>query len=599
MRKQTTRILWSASLGLGVVLGTSLAATYQSESPTSGGPSARRPATASSPAAVTFEDDSASAVGKPGVAGVPAVISMEDGWQASPAPRQPQLQSPFALTGKATEGVPAPSPYSTSSGEVKRIVVPTLARPAASPGGEAPKGSLGTQPPAEPGKPIAPKEAAAPKYVVQVHVPPHTTAATVEFAPAPATEKAAEQLIAPPHAVPKIQASPMASPAKAPSRTRIISLEIPPHAVEQHPELPAGPGMTGAIGEMVAPPTTDPGWNGPAEVLFGEAPMLGRGDQNNRFNLFNEQSALVQSHLWFGYHHQFDYNPALQLTGAASAKLAASHQTLFEFLGPQAIAPQIMDKTDQDLYRVGFEYGFNPAWSFIFQAQYVSEVGPGGVDGWSSPFFAVKRVIYQQDRAVVSVVLGVEPQTEVKRGEYKEDATRWYPGILWYEELGANWVVQGGLQLGLPFGSRPQPSFGTHDRPHTLDYDISVGYWLYRCPDLLAGVPEHGGWRPFVWNDGPFIYGALMQIELLGKHVLAGATMDTPFRLTNLADNNGAGLNAAPLFEYIEPRNVLDVTVGGRLLLRHQSAVSVAVSAPITGAHTRAAELMVYLSCDY
>jgi hypothetical protein len=593
MTRQTTRILWSIALGLGVVLGTSLAAAYDSGAPPAG--TSRPIATAPAAAQVTFDDGAAAPWRPPLPAGIAAAIPA-DGLDANaPAGRPEHLQSPAAVNGKSVEGIGTPSPYTISGSGAERIVMPPPSAPEIPPGSYPPKTSRDVSPAAGSYQPIAPIPPPETPRVIQVHVPPRPPFVKASVSSTPAAEPPAEQ----PVKLPPCAAAPprpAESLGQAPSHPTTIKVEIPPRVFEQPIELASGPGMSGLIGAMVEPGAANAAWNQPTDDLFGEAPMLGRGDQNNRFNLFNEQSALVQSHVWFGYHHQFDYDPAIHLTSAARSLLILNRVSQAGVLLARAAAANFLEKTDQDLYRVGFEYGLSPDWSFVFQAQYVSDVGPSGTDGWSSPFFMVKRVIFQEGRAVLAAALAVEPQTEVRVGQFKEKATRWYPGILWYDELDANWVVQGGLQVGLPFGPKSQFPRAENDHPHTLDYDISVGYWLYRSPELLNGSPANQSWRPFVWDNGPYVHGALLQVELLGKHLFGGNRLDAPFGLTNSVTSGGTTL---PIFEYIDPRQVLDVTVGGRLLLRCDSAVTVAASVPITGPKARAAELMVYFSCDF
>jgi hypothetical protein len=576
-----------------MVLGTSLAAAYDSGTPAAS--SARPVATAASAAQVNSDDGAAAPWRPPASAGIPAAIPADGADANSPAGRPEHLQSPATVNGKSVEAIGTPSPYTLSGSGAERIVMPPPSAPVVPQSGYPLKTSPDVSPAAGSYQPIAPIPPPEPPQVIQIHVPPRPPAVKASASATPAAQPPAEEPVKPRPAV-----APPPRPAEAlgqaPNHQTTIKVEIPPRVFEQPLQLASGPGMSGLVGELVAPGAVDAAWNQPTDDLFGEAPMLGRGDQNNRFNLFNEQSALVQSHAWFGYHHQFDYDPAIHLTSAARSLLILNRVSPGGVLLARAAAASFLEKTDQDLYRVGFEYGLSPDWSFVFQAQYVSDVGPSGTDGWSSPFFMVKRVICQEGRAVLSAALAVEPQTEVRAGQFKEKATRWYPGILWYDELDANWVVQGGLQVGLPFGPKSQFPGAENDHPHTLDYDISVGYWLYRSPELLNGAPANQSWRPFVWDNGPYVHGALLQVELLGKHLFGGNRLDAPFGLTNSVK---IGADTTPLFEYVEPRQVLDVTVGGRLLLRCDSALSAAVSFPITGPKARAAELMVYFGCDF
>src|SRR5262249_10031190 len=161
-----------------------------------------------------------------------------------------------------------------------------------------------------------------------------------------------------------------------------------------------------------------------------------------------------------------------------------------------------------------------------------------------------------------ALTVGVQPQTASHDGELHEKSTRILPGILFAQSLTCKLFVQGGMQLGI----------SDRNDPNTIDYALSLGYWLYGSP-----VPD----SPCYCKR--LIAGLVPQVELYGAQVLANDHSD-PFEL----QGNPAVFNSSA--PYIEPRNVIDLTAGGRLILRDCISIGTAYSFPLTGPNVRHSE---------
>jgi len=287
----------------------------------------------------------------------------------------------------------------------------------------------------------------------------------------------------------------------------------------------------------------------------GAAPMAGRADSLNRFNLFDTQAAAPRTRVWFAYQTMTNFSP-----GNAQANPFVTHSSnpLLQsstnpFTVPSGQIGSSGFTTKQYLYRVGVELALSERFSIAAQHQYIAD--PNLENSWGNPQFMAKYALIYTDNAIVSAILGVQPQTSISDNEVRDRATRIYPGALFYYGVGdcQRLFFQGGFQFGLPINSND---------PQTFDLAFSVGYWVYKNPDADA-----------------FFQGIVPQAEIFGKHVINDATIANGFG-TGASGFGGPGVN------FDEERNVYDVTLGAQLVFKHFN-VGAAYSFPITGAEVR------------
>src|SRR5690606_37651033 len=170
------------------------------------------------------------------------------------------------------------------------------------------------------------------------------------------------------------------------------------------------------------------------------------------------------------------------------------------------------------------------------QGQYFSNQTDGCFgDDWSNPQIMLKQVLARDCDTVLSATLGITPETGVGVGDFDENTTKIYPGMLYYETLSGNLFTQGGFQFGIPVRD---------DQISTFDWSVSLGYWLYQDCSLRSGH--------CCCNQGQ-ITGIVPQVNLLGKHILVDETRLDAF---------GTGGSLGQFVIYREPQDVLDLSVG-------------------------------------
>jgi hypothetical protein len=288
------------------------------------------------------------------------------------------------------------------------------------------------------------------------------------------------------------------------------------------------------------------------------AGMLGRGDMNNRFNLFDNMSPYLANRVWFAYQFQESFN-----TGVLVNKTNPTVSSNF--------AP----RRDVDLYRVGGEFVpfdhscYAPNFSIAFQTQYVSSTNTAdSADAWANPVAMLKLLMCESSTGAWSLTLGVQPQIASHDGELHEKSTRILPGFLFQQSLIGGLFVQGGMQMGI----------SDRNDTNTLDYALSFGYWLYAAPQPCPTACCR-----------PWLTGLVPQVEFYGANVVANQHSD-PFELQG---NPSVPNSSAP---YQEPRNVYDLTAGGRILLRDSISIGTAYSFPLTGPSVRKSEFIASLN---
>lgn len=285
---------------------------------------------------------------------------------------------------------------------------------------------------------------------------------------------------------------------------------------------------------------------GPAEA--GGPGMLGRADENNRFNLFDNNSAFPQNRIFFNYQLVQDFNPGIRLLGGSQ------EQTLI--LESQ--------RRTENLYRVGGEIKLGQRFSISFEDQYIASesVGPGSqnADAWGDPEIMLKWALVLEEHRALSATFGVQPQVSTGLFELHEKDTRFLPGMLLYQDVNDRLFVQGGFQFG----------FSSANVETTFDWAVSAGYWLYHadpgCKSLLTGIAP--------------------QLEVYGQHVLVGS-QNNPYDIPSSVST--VGVTPAAFRDY---RNVVDATAGGRIVLWDRVNIGTGVSFPLTGGFARRTEFL-------
>lgn len=293
--------------------------------------------------------------------------------------------------------------------------------------------------------------------------------------------------------------------------------------------------------DQPAPDMGAPDVGGPSLETGTTNTMIGRGDQLNRFNLFDNMAAVPQTRVWFGlmYLEGFDVG---RPTGPGSDSLSSN------------VASQL-NRRNEVLYRTGAELALGERFSFAVQGQYISGFDTSSAnDSWAAPQLMGKFALIRNEATTVSAIFGLQPQISVTEGEPRDRATLFYPGMLFYRNVSDNLFVQGGFQVGVPSNN----NFTT-----TLDYALSFGYWLYRNDEV-----SDCGRRPL-------LTGIIPQVEFFGRNTLAGSTVVDDLDMDNVSAQSA--------------RNVFDVTVGGRLQFRRLYWAN-GFSVPITGPDIRRTE---------
>jgi hypothetical protein len=340
-----------------------------------------------------------------------------------------------------------------------------------------------------------------------------------------------------------------------------------------------------------APATVaDPGAGGGSGV-----DMLGRGDQNMRFNLFDHMSAQPRTRAWFGFQHLDGYNSGLALNPAFIAFGSSnlfSVSDLLDELASAGISSDVLRRQNTQLYRAGLEVAFSENCSGAVQWQYFTVDGETTDDGFNDPQFLLKYVLHRScTGCIVSATLGITPETESDPFEFTDRSTRIYPGALFFKDCG-DWMVQGGIQFGVPIDG---------DEIRTFDWALSLGYWLYRAPghcDAPYGMGCGGCGGCYGPHKGG-ILGIIPQFELLGKHVLGDATIVAPFGSSSSFLLPGVPTPSPAPFIFNEPREVIDFTAGVTVLCASGVSISSAVSFPVTNDEVREVEFLIYFNYGF
>jgi hypothetical protein len=357
--------------------------------------------------------------------------------------------------------------------------------------------------------------------------------------------------------------------------------------------------------------TPSPESSGRATLTPGmNTPQLGRNDQSNRLNLFDNMAAAPQTRAWFGFQFAQTFDTALAGTTAFQSYIFTQNLMLASFgsatlhpdtvlaLNENGVTSELFI-TDQSIYRVGAEWAPCSYFSVAVQGQYYVTSGANDPpDDWSNPQILLKTVLSQDFDSLLTATLGVTPEISTDFTDINERVTKIYPGMLFYEGLTPNWFSQGGFQFGVPVdGSNEVYSF---------DWSIALGWWAYRDP--CAGRRSRCYRHPL--RQLFDVTGIIPQVNVLGKHTVGDNRIIGPFGFKSFANSiivpDGMGgttvdmSSAAMLPEgfvgYFEPRSVVDVTFGGQVLLGDHIQVGLGYSIPVTSGSVRDDEFISTLT---
>ncbi|MCS6977474.1 MAG: hypothetical protein NZM31_10770 [Gemmatales bacterium] len=312
--------------------------------------------------------------------------------------------------------------------------------------------------------------------------------------------------------------------------------------------------------------------------------LIGRADQNNRLNIFDNQSPLPGNRVWFSVRRLEQYKTGLR---PPPAPFFIDQTSIRDALHRAGLSTGIIDRQQETLLRVAGEVRLGADTSLTVQGQYALMDSESGTDFFTNPQLLLKQVVFSKPGFVLSGLLGYQPYFGSSLLEYNDRCHSLTPGLLFLcqDECHQHAFVQGGFQFRIPLES---------NNVTTFDFVLSAGFWLWRHPSLDAVDTDGVG-----WGRRPWVLGLVPQVEVYGKHVVGDATITDPFGLGPL--NVGSETTPAPFnpFVYEEPRHVYDVTVGAKLLLGEASVLAGGVSVPFTGSSVRNPEYVLTFSYNF
>ena len=350
-----------------------------------------------------------------------------------------------------------------------------------------------------------------------------------------------------------------------PSMPRIGGQQPSTPQTPQAPEQPqAGQQPQAAPESAAAAPSAETGATGAEAAAAGvgaesSGGFLGRADADNRFNLFDNNSAFPLNRVWFTY----------ETTQNFASGIISSPQ--FASKGFTSVLQGIGQAREENLYRFGGELKLSDHCSISFQDQYIASPGTQNVpDAWGDPEFMLKWAFILEQNNAMALTLGCQPQVASHNGEVHEKDTRFFPGILAYQGSEGGFFMQEGAQFGI----------SSKDLSDTFDWALDLGYWIYRAPTSEG--------------NHPCLTGIAPQVEVFGKHVMLGS-QSNPYEnpdqgVSSSVSSIGGGL------PFREPRNVIDVTAGGRVLIKDAISISAGYSFPVTGADVRRNEFLANIT---
>jgi hypothetical protein len=332
-------------------------------------------------------------------------------------------------------------------------------------------------------------------------------------------------------------------------------------------------------------------------------PFVGRLDQNNRFNLFDNMSAIPKSRVWFGYQlsdgqssGQNLSRPAALLSQGGSLSSGESLDSLIR--RTTGLSGDITRKGDNHAYRFGVELAVADDFSVAFQGSYVQPYGTDDPqEDFTNPQFMLKWAFHHDCDSVASVILGYSPESSRDGAVLTDDEARLYPGMLAYQDLNADTFLNAGFQFGMP----------THGDLYTFDWAVGLGYWMYRHESLCYDCETCDSCKPW-------ILGIIPQFEIFGKHIIKDASRvgafgvpdipppppmgQGPLTVTPFGGGTPVMFNV-PIFLFEEPKHVVDITLGTTIVMKYDLSVSTGVSFPLTGDSVRRAEFIFQVNYGF
>lgn len=313
-------------------------------------------------------------------------------------------------------------------------------------------------------------------------------------------------------------------------------------------------------------PTADASGAGGPMSSGAMTPFAGRLDSNNRFNLFDNMTAVPQNRVWVGYMYTDGTNSQAKISDDGKAFLASAPLLAYARYGNDI---PITNRSNQNTYRFGAEVMLCEDLSIAAMGQYVDPTGDGAQSTFSNPQFMLKYVLAQDENCVLSATFGYQPDTGINRKEVKDLSSRYYPGLIAYTQLTDDHFMQASGQFGLPQSGDL----------YTADWALSFGYWLYRHESL---DPRY--YRAMRGsNSNACLLGVVPQIEVFGHHVLGDTTYKGVAGMDEapIGPVIGLGLLNDPFFIGEEPRHIFDATAAIQWILCNNMVLGTGVSIPL------------------
>ncbi|MGH7128489.1 MAG: hypothetical protein ACREIV_07955, partial [Planctomycetaceae bacterium] len=266
-----------------------------------------------------------------------------------------------------------------------------------------------------------------PPYHVQPHYPPHMAPTPTPTEPAPPDlpdepRPEGDQ----PMGEQPMGEQPMDTPQTAPTP----EAATPPAA----PTPSVTPGATG-----LGAPSVGTAGGGPG----GASPMFGRLDSTNRFNIFDNMSAIPQSRVWFSYIWADGIAPGVDFRTPPSGPVSDP-----AFTSAFGVDPDIRSRYDQHTYRFGIEYALSEDFSIAAQGQYITASdNDAWAEDFTSPEILFKYVLYRDCANVISGTLGYSPEVSPDTAVYAQQESYIYPGVLVYQQISQDVFVQAASQV--------------------------------------------------------------------------------------------------------------------------------------------------------
>ena len=402
-------------------------------------------------------------------------------------------------------------------------------------------------------------------------------------APAPSDLPPDESKPADPNADPR--ADPMADPMAQP---------MDPNAQAPQAQDPGAQPQAAPMGGFQGAAPGAAGIGGGGAGGAGTA-ILGRLDSNNRFNLFDNMSAIPRSRVWASYIYSKGTSTDVKVQDTIGGAYAGALSS--------GTIPDVRNRFAQHAFRGGLEYALSDDFSVAVQGQYVVNEDPQVAEDWTNPQFLAKYVLYRsycQD-LIVSGTLGYAPEVSSDTLVVRDNEARVYPGLLAYYQVDEDLFLNMGTQVNIALEG---------DR-HAWDWSLGAGYWAYRHESIdprfnvgfANGGYYGGGYHGACGGcssccEQPLLLGVVPKIELFGHHVLTDATVNNPYGI-NSNSAFASLLSSGVEITSEEPRHIIDLTVGSTFVLRDNISIGSGISLPLTTGRDVARQFEVLTTINY